>query len=693
MKHIFAFTLLVTALPLMTMGQASKSCSDFEALIKTTYNFKPSKLSDSEREAKVVAMDKVWNAAKANRKELAPCLRAALDKPDADRWFQFDGSNLLVTIDPSPESKATQIRSYLKVDLDDVHPQVWVQTLAHRGTEGFDVSEGAERWLTYANALYSLPQHGAYAIRNFQGALFIYGSMDESQATPALVKIVNRPTHPAREQALLILMSQATPESLRALQQVNAAAFSTQTQKSLRALLEQPNLITPRAQPKNTRQEFLDAFQGMLDGKFERFLHLVTAVPDGEKDVVAVLKAEDITLVRKVRRHIIARGSPHGIEFYKSFTDILMTMIWKPDLLKGGGKVAAEADNQPSIKVGMVTRSFVDEKRKNWQGTAPRPLRTAIWYPAAATAVKEETIFGGAPEQEIFSPITVAPDAAIATTSVKYPLILLSHGTGGSSVQMMWLGYYLAAHGYIVAAVNHHGNTSAERERTAQGFLLYWERASDLTAVLDKVLADPIFGAHIDRDRIGAAGFSLGGYTVISIAGGVFSQQAFEAFCRSPQRDFTCEPQPEFPDAPRLFEQLKKTDPVVHESLRHGSDSYRDRRVKRVFAIAPALGSGFTKEGLSKIKIPVRIAIGQADNVTPLTTNAERYANLIKGANLTILPGGIGHYTFLAECTRRGQAVVDICRDGEGVDRAKVHQQVAEEVFQFFEQGWAKRRR
>jgi predicted dienelactone hydrolase len=351
----------------------------------------------------------------------------------------------------------------------------------------------------------------------------------------------------------------------------------------------------------------------------------------------------------------------------------------------------AQRDNQSSIqqfKVGMVTRSFEDNKRKNWRGTAARPLRTAIWYPAAATATKEETIFGGAPETEVFTPVTIAPAADISTARRKYPVVLLSHGTGGSAVQIMWLGYYLAARGYIVAAVNHHGNTGAEQERTAQGFLLYWERAKDLTAVLDKLLADPVFGSRIDRERIGAAGFSLGGYTVISIAGGVFSPQTFADFCNSPQRDFTCEPQPEFPDAPRLFEELKKNDPVVKESLRHASDSFRDKRVKRVFAIAPALGSGFTAAGLSQIKIPVAIVIGQADRVAPLATNAQRYADLIHGASLTVLSGDIGHYTFLAECTQRGQTVVDVCRDAEGVDRGQVHQRVAQLAFEFFEQGW-----
>jgi predicted dienelactone hydrolase len=251
---------------------------------------------------------------------------------------------------------------------------------------------------------------------------------------------------------------------------------------------------------------------------------------------------------------------------------------------------------------------------------------------------------------------------------------------------MMWLGYYLASRGYIVAAVNHHGNTAAEPQRAPQGFLLYWERAKDLTSVLDKLLADPMFGPRIDRNRIGAAGFSLGGYTVIAVAGGVFSSQQFERFCRSPQRDFTCEPQPEFPDAPGLFEELKRSDPVVQDSLRHAGDSYRDKRIKRVFAISPALGSGFTALGLSKIKIPVSIVIGNADKITPLPTNAQRYANLIRGATLTVLPGEIGHYTFLAECNAHGKAVVDVCRDAESIDRAAVHQHVAQLALDFFEQ-------
>ena len=333
--------------------------------------------------------------------------------------------------------------------------------------------------------------------------------------------------------------------------------------------------------------------------------------------------------------------------------------------------------------VGMVTRPYVDKSRMNWSRTGPRPLRTAIWYPVDS-ATKRETIFGGPAAEQIFVPVEVAPAATLSERSRKYPLVVMSHGTGGSAVMMMWLGIHLAANGYIVAAVNHHGNTSAEKEPAPQGFLLYWERATDLKLVIDSVLRDPVFGNRIDDRRIGAAGFSLGGYTVIAAAGGRFSQSTFDGFCGSAQRDFTCEPQNEFPEAPARFALLRNSDAVVRESLRRSGASYQDRRIKAVFAIAPALGSGFTESGLRPVNVPVHIVVGNGDVITPSRTNAQRYASLIKGARLTVLPGDVGHYTFLHECTPRGREVLPICRDAAGVNRWAVHESVRELALIFF---------
>ncbi len=134
--------------------------------------------------------------------------------------------------------------------------------------------------------------------------------------------------------------------------------------------------------------------------------------------------------------------------------------------------------------VGMATRGFVDETRKNWQGTGPRPLNIVIWYPAAEgspmkpfVATAEDGKFYGDPALgKLFTEIPVAFGAPLLMNGQKHPLILLSHGSTSLGLALMWLGYYLASHGYIVAAVNHHGNTAAEGQFLPQGFSLVWER-------------------------------------------------------------------------------------------------------------------------------------------------------------------------------------------------------------------------
>src|SRR5262249_11173604 len=150
---------------------------------------------------------------------------------------------------------------------------------------------------------------------------------------------------------------------------------------------------------------------------------------------------------------------------------------------------------------------------------------------------------------------------------------------------------------------------------TTQGFVLWWERARDLSVVVDKMLADPEFAGAIDARRIGAAGFSLGGYTMIEIAGGITRRSLYTDFCRSPRADGICVDPPEFPGLTAKFNEAeqaaaKDKDTETQVSLTHASDSYRDPRVRAVFAMAPALGPAFDPPSLQKISIPVAIVAG-----------------------------------------------------------------------------------
>jgi predicted dienelactone hydrolase len=345
---------------------------------------------------------------------------------------------------------------------------------------------------------------------------------------------------------------------------------------------------------------------------------------------------------------------------------------------------AAFADT-PRAPVGTVIRPIIPDGAYNWRGAKTHALVTQIWYPADHAAV--ETPQGiGPPAQPLFSAGKAARNAALAPAPSLLPLIMLSHGTGGSAAMMAWLGTALAAHGYIAVAVNHPGNNGLE-DYTGQGFLSWWERAHDLTTVLDKILADPMFAARVDRKRIAAAGFSLGGYTMIEIAGGLTDRAAYAAFCRSPRADGMCKPPPEFDSG--LFdrngdEELAKRDPDFAASLRRSGESYRDPRIRAVFAMAPALGPAFPAAGLRKVAIPVAIVAGSVDSQVPPATSASYFAANIPHASLTILPG-VDHYVFLGECSDAGRkARPPLCADGPGVDRAAVHAKAIQLALDFF---------
>ncbi len=309
-------------------------CDSFNQTIKQTYNFKPARFTDVQRNAKSAELDQFWNQVRQSSAVLVPCLRKALKEDSSPSFFSIDGSMLLVAIDPSAASKALQVREFISADLDGTDLEFWVKTMARRGVEGFDTSEAGAKWLSYPNAKYNLSMHGGFPIGSFLGAVFIFGGMDEDLATPVLARIANQVGHPHRDDAIAILSSQATPAAFRALKELNPAGLSAKDIQSTRELLEHPKLLKPRAHPKLTREENIRAFQGILDGDYSAFREMVLKAPDGEVDAVATLLPEDIPLLRRARRASISRCNQHAVSDYRSFTAILWALTWKADLVK-----------------------------------------------------------------------------------------------------------------------------------------------------------------------------------------------------------------------------------------------------------------------------------------------------------------------------------------------------------------------
>lgn len=345
------------------------------------------------------------------------------------------------------------------------------------------------------------------------------------------------------------------------------------------------------------------------------------------------------------------------------------------------GIVAARAADPmaAAYNVGMARRHFVPAGPYDWRGDGQHTLRTLIWYPADR-GTPEKPFLVGPPDSPLFDGGRAAVDAALASAPGKFPLVVLSHGSGGTAGNLAWLGSVLAAHGYIAVAVDHPGNNAIDGY-TVPGFTLWWLRARDVSAVIDGMLADPIFGPRLDPQRIGAAGHSLGGYTMIALAGGITAPARLAEFCA----EKGCLPPTGFSDLRAKAGALAESDPAYRAARSEAGRSYRDPRVRAVFAMATGLGQAFLPDSLKRIDIPVAVVAGAADAIAPPGPNTQLIAANIPHAELTMLPAPVGHFVFAGLCLEAGRATLpQICTDPPGVDRAAVEAETADLAAAFF---------
>ena len=198
--------------------------------------------------------------------------------------------------------------------------------------------------------------------------------------------------------------------------------------------------------------------------------------------------------------------------------------------------------------VGVTTTVFVDNSRTDGFTKQPRTLVTEIWYPATDDARRmpknkySDFIPGGVtPEidaliKKIYKLSAAEIDKVYWNESHRnapvrkgrFPLVVFSHGNGGSRNQNTFWCDYLASHGYVIVSADHTGNASltiidgrpipfqgGERANSAK------DRPLDVSFLLDRMIkwnkgdngGDKRFAGRIDTDHAAIAGMSFGSYT------------------------------------------------------------------------------------------------------------------------------------------------------------------------------------
>jgi predicted dienelactone hydrolase len=249
-----------------------------------------------------------------------------------------------------------------------------------------------------------------------------------------------------------------------------------------------------------------------------------------------------------------------------------------------------------------------------------------LWASSVFGAQQENVSFAG------HTGVVWLPDG-MTETSQAYPLILFSHGWAGSATQSTYICAALADAGYIVIAPNHLDaivgitpeqfaqdgyrqdwwntalkslDASAEfRDTVMPRFFDYenWTdatergRADDIEAALDFALNQADWKKQVDAQKIGLMGHSLGGYTVLGLAG--------------------------------------------------AWPSWKDARFRCVAALAPYSNPYVYKRTLVGVNIPIFIGVGTLDpGIFPYVTDKEGTYAQIPGPKYLLTLTNATHYTW-----------------------------------------------
>lgn len=205
----------------------------------------------------------------------------------------------------------------------------------------------------------------------------------------------------------------------------------------------------------------------------------------------------------------------------------------------------------------------------------------------------------------------------------KFPLLVFSHGFGGCAKQSVFLTQFLADNGYMVIAPDHE-DANCRRDLTGDGLASRlqglrngkvagpekpfrtpdaWsdkteaDRKDDLESAVSFVLNQPKYAAHIDTDRMGLIGHSLGGYTVLGMAG--------------------------------------------------AWPSWKDKRFKAVLALSPYADPYINQRTLGRIDVPVMYQGGTRDfGITPSIRKSGGAYNRTPAPKYFIEYDGAGHFAF-----------------------------------------------
>jgi predicted dienelactone hydrolase len=217
------------------------------------------------------------------------------------------------------------------------------------------------------------------------------------------------------------------------------------------------------------------------------------------------------------------------------------------------------------------------------------------------------------------------------------PLVVISHGDGGSPWGYRGLTTHLVHGGFAVALVEHIGNSRRDNSLAGTPANLA-NRPRHVRLAIDAAFTDDALGPHLAASSVAVVGHSFGGYTALAVAGG------------------------------RPWSLPEETPggagkPVPVE---------RDARVKAVVLLAPALPWLMIPGALAEVTVPVQVRTAERDDVT----SPAFIDHVLRGLSSTTrldssCIAGAGHFAFFYPVPPALERT-PVGHDPAGFDRAAI---------------------
>ena len=233
-----------------------------------------------------------------------------------------------------------------------------------------------------------------------------------------------------------------------------------------------------------------------------------------------------------------------------------------------------------------------------------------------------------------------------------WPVVVISHGSGGAAMTHRGLARYLARRGFLVLLPDHPGN-NRDDNRLANAEEVLVQRPRDVSAALDWAASTTGFGGDADVRRVAVVGHSLGGYTALALAGG------HPATVSPGSRGVGARP----------------------IAVDH------DPRVGVVVLLAPAAGWFAGEESLAEVRSPVLLLTGEFDRL--VGAHGDLIAARLPASTHIVhrVVAGAGHFSFLAPFPpERTSPSLPPSQDPPGFDRAGFHEVLYPEIAAFLTQ-------